>query len=134
MALIDHPNPIRGNNWRTMTGYSRPPVLLPHAVMPMASDLRCWKYVEVRAMLGANMHPLPRPTQTPCVRKICQYCVHADAVRVPRTISTAPVVAMRRKCPASVKRSEKGPTKKRKNISIEPIHEMSEGGRWRFST
>lgn len=65
IALIVHPNPMVGNNVRSMLGNMSPPVTLPHAVIAMASALLLEKYVEVTATVGANNSPFPMPTQTP---------------------------------------------------------------------
>ena len=106
-----------------------PPVEVPNAVRPMAKARRLWKYVATMARVGQKRHPFPRPTHTPWAIKTCQYWVHADAVRVPRTTSTAPTVETERKKPASVRRPMKVPMKKRRNTQ-----EMSDGVRPRKST
>lgn len=131
MARTVHPKPMRGSSSRTMLGNTRPPVALPDAVMPMASDRRFWNQVARTARLGQNRKPFPSPTQRPWARKNCQYCVQAEVEKVPSSDRTAPMVTETRAKPASVRRPVKAPMKKRRKIWKDPIQEMSWGGRER---
>jgi hypothetical protein len=60
--------------------------------------------------------------------------VEREVMNRPRTPRREPMMKTGRKYPASLRRPEKVPTKKRQNIWTEPIQEISEGARLRAVT
>jgi hypothetical protein len=111
-----------------------PPVALPAAQIPMARLFFLEKYVEIKATDGQKIKPFPRPQQTPCARKICRYVVLREVMKRPIVPKSDPTMNTGRKYPASVKRPDRVPMKKRQKIWTEPIQEMSEGARFRVVT
>ena len=65
--------PILYSSCCTIAGNMSPPVALPAAANPMASDLLVLKYVESTDSVGQKSNPFPMPVQTPCARNNCQY-------------------------------------------------------------
>lgn len=117
-----------------MAGNTRPPVTEPQAVMPMARDRFLLKYVDTVDTAGQKTKPLPMPMHMPCDNSNCQYCVAADVQNMPTVMKTVPQISTGRQNPASVMRPVKVPMKKVRNTWIDPIHEMSEGGRFSVVT
>lgn len=94
---IVQPNPILGSSCWTMTGKTKPPVAEPAAAMPIARLFFLLKYVDTNASIGQNKQPFPRPVQTPCARKSCQYWVEREAIMIPKVLRMEPRKNMERK-------------------------------------
>jgi hypothetical protein len=90
-------NPIRGRSCSTIAGNTIAPVAEPAAPTAKAKLLFVVKYVLSKLIAGQNRNPLPRPTHTPCARRSCQYCVDKEAIKIPTTHTTLPVMSTGRK-------------------------------------
>lgn len=120
MALNVAANPIFGNNILAIVGYTSPPIVLPHATIPVTSGNLHLKYIVDSVISGETNSPYPSPIHTPCASRICQ-CVFAKLVEnVPRTTSKAPVKMVRRKYPASIRYSKTMPVKQSRKMAIGP--------------
>lgn len=76
-----------------MAGKINPPVAPPQAQIPTAIGFLLEKYVDTTATIGQKRNPLPIPQQTPCARKICQYCVDSEAINIPSRLTIVPNTA-----------------------------------------
>lgn len=90
-------NPIRGSSACATRGKVMPPVALPVRTRAIAIA-RCFeKYVVTTARQGQTSIPSAIPTATPCARKICQYSVAKDVIKIPRICTAEPIIKRARK-------------------------------------
>lgn len=129
MTRTVHRKPMRGMScWKT-AGNITPPRLEPHNTNEMATARRFTKYVDTRLTVGHQTKLMPIPPHKPCDRKICQYFVLMEVMKMARTSRNMPVMTVDRKYPASNKRPETLENRLRRKIWTDTIHEMVEGGR-----
>ena len=70
----------------------RPPMPEPAEPIPLAKLRFFSNHWGSTAILGVVIHPTPKPTRTPCVRKSCQISWAKEAEMKPADINMAPVI------------------------------------------
>jgi hypothetical protein len=123
-TLTAQPNPTLGMRYWIVAGNITLPMPVPVAAIAIASALFLLKYELITVSGGMNMMPSPSPVQTPCARKICQYCVATLVMNVPKMTMNEPAASVVLTYPASARRPDTVHARKVRNSCTEPIHEI----------
>lgn len=79
------------------------------------------KYVLANARLGTKTMPYPKPQQSACARKTCQYVLQRLSMNRPTMYMVLPITFCARKKPASRLRPLTAPMPKTRNTCTVPI-------------
>ena len=103
MHLTAQPNPICLVKRWNIRGIRVAPNPLPIVDVAMARALRLMKYLGTTAIEGIERQQVPKPTQIPWVRRICQYLVLILSNMKPRVSKKIPPTINARQYPISNK-------------------------------
>lgn len=100
---------------------------MPLVTIPCARALFFENDSPTKARLGTYRRPAPRPMQTPCARKTCQYVLHKLSMKMPKTTPKLPTKSIVRYQPRSKSGPERQPTRMSSHDWTVPIQLMAEG-------